>query len=114
MEFEIIRLLAQSRPSGTSAVTAYTKVTRRLTTITHILICNTTGSAANASVYYDADGTTYDETTAIVFDTPIPANDQMVIEVPWTMDQTGATVGIKTGTGSALTFSIFGLTRDFV
>ena len=112
MDFQIHRLLAQVRPSGTSATTGYTKPSKKTVTITHIVISNTTGSAVTVSLYYDADGSTYDETTSILFGQTIAANDTWIIDIPWTMEVASGTVGVRTGTGSALTFSIFGQVRD--
>lgn len=112
MDFEVFRLLSQQRPSGTTAVTAYTKPTKGMVTIVAVAICNTTAGAVNASLYVDIDGTTYDQTTAIAYSMVIPANDTVVIEFPITLDTTNGTVGIQTSSANALTFTIIGKLKE--
>ena len=106
-------LLAQSRPAGTTAVTAFAASMR--TEITRIVVCNTTGSAAAFSIYHDDDGTTFDETTALYFGQTLAANTSVVVEAAavggGVTVADGGAIGIKTGTGSALTFSISGVTQ---
>lgn len=106
--------LAQSRPSGTSAVSAFTATLA--TEITRIVIANTTGSAANASVFHDDDGSTFDQTTALLYAVSIPANSTTMIESGGagsgiTVKPSGQ-IGIQTGTGNALTFTIYGITEQ--
>lgn len=113
-DFEIYRLLAQARPAGTTAVSGYAKPTKKLITVTHIVVVNTTGASANCSLFFDDDGTTYDQTTALVYAMPIGANGTTIFEIPFTMETDGGNIGIQTGTGSALTFNIFGKVRDVI
>lgn len=114
VDFNVFTLLAQARPAGTGAVTAYTKPANALVTIVGIIIANTTGSAATYSIYVDSDGSTYDQTTAILYDTNLNANQSDFLEMPITLDAAGGTLGIKTGTGNALTFTIIGQKREIV
>ena len=106
--------LAQIRPSSTAAQSVFTA--RLHTEITKILICNTTGSAVDASLYHDDDGSTFDETTALIFGKSVSGNDTLTIEVagPGGGLQLApdAQLGVKTGTGSALTFTIYGTTEN--
>ena len=101
------------RPSSTTAATAYTASTT--TEITRIIICNTTASAAAASVFHDDDGATYSEATALAFGTSIPANG--ILEISFDLSgggiivSPGGTIGVKTGTSSALTFSVYGIKK---
>jgi hypothetical protein len=112
LSFASGELLAQSRPAGTTAVSAFTASLH--TEITLIVICNTTGSAANVSIFHDDVGSTFDQTTAIYYVKAVPANDTIFIRA-----EAGAglhmsvdgQIGIQTATGSALTFSIYGITE---
>ncbi len=108
-------LLAQVRPSGTSAVTGFT-AENLLTELTLIVICNTTGSAANFSIFHDDDGTTFDQSTALVYAKSLAANTYEVVRIAspssGIMIQPGGSVGVQSGTGNALTFSIYGLTAN--
>ena len=106
--------LAQSRPSGTSAVSVFTA--DMVTEITLIVVCNTTGSAAAFSIFHDDDGSTFDQTTALHYTQTIAANDTVYI----TSDAVGAglfvaingQIGVQTDTSNALTFSIYGITEN--
>lgn len=102
--------LAQSRPSGTTAVKAFEA---DLTTeITLIAICNTTSSTATFSLYHDDDGSTFDQSTALHYSQNIPANTTLYISADAmgggiTVNKDGQ-IGVQTGTSSALTFTIYG------
>ena len=102
-------LLAQTRPSNTTAATAYTAVVH--TEITRIVVCNTTGSAATYRLFHHNSGSTYDQTTALRYDVSIAANAfAEVVSEPGSgiaISKTG-TLGVQTGTGSALTFTVYG------
>ena len=108
-------LLAQQRPAGTSAVEGFAATLR--TEITQIAICNTTASPVTFSIYHDDQGSsTFDQTTALQYDSTIPANSTIYLmsesmSAGWTLSRDGQ-IGIKTGTGNALNFSIYGVTED--
>lgn len=108
-----LKILAQTRPSGTSAVSVYSPNSGDKAIIKQIIICNTTGSAAAFSIYLDEDGTTYNETTALYFAHNINANDTIPIvfaeEEGWLpMNDAAGNLAVQTDTGSALTFTIIG------
>lgn len=111
-------LLAQARPSGTSAVEGYAAPSQQKVEITRIVVTNTTGSAANASLFHDdAGGSTFDQTTAVhAYAKAVPANDSLVIEASSIGTgitlSAGGQLGIQTGTGSALTFSVYGIVES--
>ena len=104
-------LLAQSRPSNTTAATLYTAGMK--TEVTRIIIANTTGSAATFRLFHDDDATTMDETTALIWDNSIATANYVDIQAY--LDGAGITIaaggsiGIRSGTGNALTFSAYGI-----
>ena len=105
--------VAQSRPSNTTAASVYTAPLP--TEVTRIIICNTTGSAADASLYHDDDGSTFDATTALIESKSIPANDYLEIKLDGgsgLMIKRSGQIGVKTGTGNALTFTLYGHTAN--
>ena len=108
-------LLAQSRPSDTNAATLYTATIK--TEITRIIIANTTGSAATFRLFHDQGGSTYDESNALIYDFSIASGaffDSLqsfntgngITLVPTD------TLGIRSGTGNALTFNVYGVLSD--
>lgn len=106
--------LAQNRPSGTTAVSAFTASLR--TEVTAIWIANTSAAAAEYSLYHDDDGSTFDQTTALAYSVVIPANSTVLI----TADQLGGgiavskdgQIGIQTDTSNALTFTLYGVVEQ--
>ena len=105
--------IAQSRPSDTSAVSVYTASI--LTEITKIVICNTTGSGATFRIFHDDDGSTFDQTTALYYDTAIGANATTVIDAQpnsGLMVRNGGQIAVRSGTGNALNFTLYGVTAN--
>ena len=103
--------LAQARPANTSTATAFTAT--KQTEITRIIIANTTASATTFSLYHDDDGSTYDQTTAVVYSASLAANTTQFIDGFGAgcglMIRSGGTLGIQSGTSSACTFTIYGV-----
>jgi len=101
--------LGAGRPTDTNNLIIYT-ATAVTVGITALHICNTTSSDALARVFYVPDGDTADETTALMYDFTIPANDYHSLspEKPHYLEASG-TVVVRSGTGSALTFTLSGV-----
>lgn len=109
-------LLAQVRPANTTAATAFTAATGLRTAITTVVICNTSGAACTARVFHDDDGSTYDQTTALLYDVPLAAGETILFESGvaadgFTLMPTG-TIGVRTSVASAITFSVYGVTQQ--
>lgn len=107
-------LLAQVRPANTTAATAYTAASNTRVEIKKIAIANTTGSAASYRLFHDDDGTTYDQTTALAYDVSVPANSSHV----WSATEddgiglrAGGSLGVRTDTNNALTFTVYGVVQ---
>ena len=105
-------LLGQARLSNTDAAVLYTAVVR--TEITRLIVANVTSSAASFRLHHDQGGSTFDESNALIYDFEIAANgffDSLqsyntgngITLVPTD------TLGIRSGTGNALTFSVYGV-----
>ncbi len=106
--------IAQNRPSGTSAVSAFTA--DLVTEITLIVVCNTTASAAEFSVYHDDDGSTFTQATALHYAQTIGANETLYLGSEYagagmTIKPDGQ-LGVQTNTANALTFTVYGVTEE--
>lgn len=100
--------LAQARPAGTSAVSAYTPAAGTVGVIHHVTIANTTASPADYKLYLDIDGSTFDS-DSLVADGQVAANDDLQLtDLYWPLDSSGD-FAIEQGTGSALNFTISGI-----
>ena len=76
-------------------------------------IANNTGSGVAYRVHHDQAGTTYDESNALYFDVTLAANTTTVITngeigTNITIEPT-ASIGSRSATGDALTFSLYGI-----
>lgn len=106
----MIKQLGQLRPANTSAASLFSPPDARPYVFTKLLVTNTTGTAAAASVFHDTDGTTYDESTALLFGKSVPANDYILLDIADAGDyRVAGNVGVKSGTSNALTFTLYGL-----
>lgn len=103
-----LRQLFQTRPAGTSAVTAWTAPYFGQYKFTSIRAANVTGSAVVVSIFHHVGGSTYDQTTAIEYQVTLPANGSMTISDEIVGYQDGDTIGVQTATGSAINFTGYG------
>lgn len=103
---DVSKQLAQLRPGTTSNTVLYTGASADSTVIHSLKICNTSGALALARVFHDADGTTYDQNTAIQWDVSIPINGTITVAVG-PMNGVGV-IAVRTSVSSALTFTLYG------
>jgi hypothetical protein len=101
-------ILAQSRPTDTNATSIYSPGAGEKAKITRVVVCETSGGAMTFSIFLDNDGTTYDQTTALYYGTALSANTVTLIEADWWMDNSSGNLAVKSGTGSAVTYTVFG------
>lgn len=67
------RQLGQRRPTTTSAEVLFSPSTNKPYTMDSVVITNVSGVGINVSIYHDVDGTTYDESTAVLWQKPLPS-----------------------------------------
>lgn len=104
--------LGQLRPADTNAASIYSPASGVDTEILLIQVCNTTGSTAAFRLFHDDDGTTYDESTALEWDKPVPGTNSVLLSYEegsgiWMSDDTG-NLAVRSDTISALTFTVYG------
>ncbi len=106
--------LGQSRPANTTAVSIYSPGSNIETRVHVVIVCNTTSSAATYRICHDEDGTTYDETTALMFDVSLGGNKTDIVSFGehdtggiWMKNASG-NLAVRTGTGNAINFTVYG------
>jgi len=102
------KLLGQTRPGSTTATSIYSPPANTSSIIKTIFIANTTASSATFRIFVDDDGTTYDETTALFWDVSIDGNTTVEVDTFIAMNDSSGNLAVRTGTASALTFTVFG------
>ena len=101
--------LAQSRPSSTTAASIYAPRSQFRIEIRKFVICNTSGSAATFRIFHDDNGTTYDETTALFWDSAIAADTTVTVEEEfWMIGRSQGNIAVRTSVNNALTFTLYG------
>ena len=80
-----------------------------------VCLANVTGTAATCRVFHDEAGSTYALGNALLYDVEVPANTTLFVEAGSAFAgltlQATDTLGVRTGTADALTFSAYG-TRE--
>ncbi len=100
--------LGQLRPANTTAASIYSPGTNVKAVRMSLVICNTTATKAKFRIFHDDDGTTYDESTALLFDAEILGNHTVEVDGFKAMDDPAGHIAVRTDTNSALTFTIYG------
>ena len=99
--------IAQAKPAGTSATTAFAASGSRYV-VRQVCLSNNTGAASNVDIWLDDDGTTYNNTTQIYGAKAIPTDTTIVIDVYWPVAD-GGSIGVATSTGGAVNFTFYGV-----
>ena len=100
--------LGQLRPANTTAASLYSPGASTTWAAKTLTICNTSGALAKARIFHDEDGTTYDETTALFWDIEIQADETAIIDSFLAGSNAAGNVAVRTDTGNALTFTLYG------
>ena len=104
----MIRQLAQSRPSGTSAVSAWTPTVAAPYRVVLVSICNVTTNPVDVSLFHDVDGTTYDESTALVWKHTLVAGEILCYESEISDYRAAGNLAVKSSVANGATFSVYG------
>lgn len=78
--------------------------------ISSVILCNTTTRCQTVRLYFDADGETFDETTAIVWDLVVRPNQYKELHFSITLDSLTNAFAVS-GSGG-VTATLFGARRD--
>ena len=105
--------LAQLRPPNTAAMTIVSKPAKSTILIKSIFIANTTNAVSNISLFLDQNGTTYNQTTALLYNVAVSAYTTVALDyspggIPIGADLTAGSLGVQIDVANAITFSIFG------
>ena len=100
--------LAQARENSINAVSVYSPGLSTTAIIKEIWLCNTTDTEARYSLFCDDNGTTYDESTALVWEAVLEADGSYRIPCYIPMNNTAGNFAYKQGTANAISISLFG------
>ena len=101
--------LGQLRPANTTAASIYTLPANTRTKVNSIIICNQSGVACTFRVFHDVNGTTYDETSALLYDITLDADTTVSFDpVDLWLENTSGNIAVRTSSNSAITFTMYG------
>lgn len=100
--------LGQARENSTNAVSVYSPGTNITAIIKTIVIANTSGNDATFRLFQDDDGTTYDESTALFWDIPIPTNTTIQLDGFYPMNDSLGNFAYRSNVANALTITLSG------
>lgn len=100
--------LGQLRPSDTNAVSLYSPADSTRWIAKKIVVCNTSTSSATFRIFHSKEGTTYDESTALFFDSPITAKQTITDTGFMAGSSSSGNVAVRSSAASALTFTLYG------
>lgn len=100
--------LGQLRPANTTAASIYSPGVGVTTIVKTIILCEVLGGAATFRIFHDDDGTTYDEDSALYWDSPIAANQTIEISTFIAMDDSNGNLAVRTDTADAINFTVYG------
>jgi hypothetical protein len=100
--------LGQARENSTNAVSVYSPGASTTAIVKGIFVCNQSGADAQVRVFVDDDGTTYDESTAIIWDITVPADSVLDIDTFVAMNDANGNLAYRSSVANALTITVFG------
>ena len=102
--------LAQARENSTNAVSIYSPGAGE-TVQAFLKIANNTAAVAAVRVFHDDDGTTYDETTALLWDIDIEPGQFLEIDKVF-MNNSAGNLAYRSSVANALTATVYGVVKS--
>jgi len=106
---ETFKQLGQARENSTNPASVYSPGASTQAIIKAIYICNQSGADATFRVFVDDDGSTYDQTSCLVYDETIPADSTTVLTDPICMNDATGNLAYRSSVANALTCTVFGV-----
>lgn len=105
------RQLAQVRPSGTTAVSAFSLTQSAPYAIDMINIVNVTTVDVAVSLFHDVDGAVFTEDTALVWKHVLKAGEILCFEHSIYGDTSDETIGVMSSVGFGANFTMYGVIK---
>lgn len=103
-----LRFLAQLRPTRSTPELLFSPKTGEQVLAVQIIIANLTNTSLEYSIYFDNDGATADETTALAFSVEIEARNTQIIEINIPIANSNGGLYVQTSSENNLNFTLTG------
>ena len=100
--------LAQLRPSGTGAVLLFQGKTGVQYRNLRLVVANVSNGNVDYSVFHDKDGTTYDETTALLWEIRLPRRTSDILELDIPINDSSGAIGVQIDSADDINFTLYG------
>lgn len=100
--------IAQVRPAGVTAVSAYSPAAGVTGVIKSVSVCNVSAVKIAFSIFLDDDGAVFDEGTAIYFGADLPTGSTFEREVWWPMNNSNGNLGVQVDVAGGANFTFHG------
>jgi hypothetical protein len=101
--------LGQYRENSTNPVSIYSPDAGQTAQL-FLKIANVSGSPALVRLFHDENGTTYDQSTALIYDLKIMPGEILEVDHIFINDSTG-NVAYRSSVANALTATVYGVVR---
>ena len=105
----ILQYLNQLRPATTDPELIYSPEPGEQVVLVRLIVANVSNKNRDFSVYFDHDGTTADETTAIAFEAGILKNTTEIIDLQLPARNSAGGLYVQTDKANDLNFTLTGL-----
>ena len=100
--------LGQARENSTNAVSVYSPGASTTAIIKNIMVTNTSAAVATVSIFVDDNGTTYDETTTIMWEAEVGVGKTVTLDSFIAMNDATGNLAYQSSVANALTITVFG------
>ena len=101
--------LGQARENSTNAASIYSPAASTTAIIKSLVVCNQSGARATFRIFLDDNGSTYDQSTAMFYDIPLPANTTIQIDTYWCMNNQSGNLAYRSSVANAITITVMGV-----
>lgn len=104
--------IGQARPANTTAVSVINPNAGEVIRVNMLLVANVSASGLTFRLFHDPSGTTFDETTALFFDSDLRANESHMIrfDPAIRLSSTSENLAVRSSSGNNLNFIFYGET----
>lgn len=105
--------LAQLRPTTTGIETLYELTGQEFAVAKQLEICSVVAGNVTFSVYYDIDGTTFDDTNCILKDQVIRGKETIALDNKWwPLREPNSGFGVEISSADAVVFTLTGFDAE--
>ncbi len=104
-----LKFLKKTKPAVTTPVQVFSPKVGEQPVVTQMIVTNLTSKTVQFSLFFDPEGSTFDETTALIWLANLDAGTADFIELNIPMNSSSGNIAVSTNEPDGINFTIFGL-----